>query len=80
MPKLKIFENIPRLLSDPMISLTEFSKFSKRLKFLLLEYVFTICYQAEYNVRGFVAAIFLFYEGDLAVAQEVRQEIFEAEF
>ena len=76
----KIFENIPRLLSDPMISLTEFSKILKKLKFLLLEYVFTIRYQAEYNVRGFSKAIFLVYERDLVVAREVRQGLFEVEF
>ena len=76
----QFFENIPRLLSDPMISLTEFSKFSKKLKFLLLEYVFTICYQAEYNVRGFSKAIFLVYERDLVVAREVHQGLFEVGF
>ena len=63
-----------------MISLTEFSKILKKLKFLLLEYVFTIRYQAEYNVRGFSKAIFLVYERDLVVAREVRQGLFEVEF
>lgn len=63
-----------------MISLTEFSKILKKLKFLLLEYVFTICFQAEYNVRGFSKAIFLVYEHDLVVAREVHQGLFEVEF
>ena len=64
---------------DPQLKL-KFQNFLIKLKFLLLEYVFTICYQAEYSVRGFLAAIFLFYEGDLVVAREVRQGIFEVEF